>query len=161
VTGHCGHAVRKVAASAQSRLARDEPETSRPTAAVATARGPPPQPHTLLVAALLVIPDLESTYLDPGMQNPQPQTCHGREQLARVLGQQADRGFVSEVEEIASSGDKVMVAVHTPGADQRRAWQSGDHSYLVLTMDRGRIVALRDSRERDEARSFTGLGEKQ
>ena len=54
-----------------------------------------------------------------------------------------------------------MVAVHTPGADQRRAWQSGDRSYLVLTMDRGRIVALRDFRERDEARSFTGLGEKQ
>ena len=71
------------------------------------------------------------------MAEPQPQTCHGREQLARVLGQQADRGFVSEVEEIASSDDKVMVAVHTPGADQRRAWQSEDHSYLVLTMDRG------------------------
>jgi hypothetical protein len=40
----------------------------------------------------LVHPDLEWTYLDPGVQNPQPQTCHGRAQLARVLGQQADRG---------------------------------------------------------------------
>ena len=27
----------------------------------------------------LVHPDLEWTYLDPSMQNPQPQTCHGRE----------------------------------------------------------------------------------
>jgi ketosteroid isomerase-like protein len=107
----------------------------------------------------LVHPDLEWTYLDPSMENPQPQTCHGREQLARMLGQQADRGFVSQVEEIASSGDKVMVAVRTPGADQRRAWQSGDRSYLVLTMDCGRIVALRDFRERDEARGFAGLGQ--
>jgi ketosteroid isomerase-like protein len=106
----------------------------------------------------LVDPDLEWTYLDPSTADPQPQTCHGREQLARVLGQQADRGFVSEVEEIASSDDKVMVAVHTPGADQRRAWQSEDHSYLVLTMDQGRIVALRNFRHRAEARSFTGLG---
>ena len=48
----------------------------------------------------LVHPDLEWTYLDPSMQNPQPQTCHGREQLAWVLGQQDDRGFVSQVEEI-------------------------------------------------------------
>jgi ketosteroid isomerase-like protein len=109
----------------------------------------------------MVHPDLEWTYLDPSAEDPQPQVCHGQQELAQALGQQADRGLVSQVEEIASSGDKVMVAVHTPGADQRRAWQSGDRSYLVLTMDRGRIVALRDFRERDEARSFTGLGEKQ
>ena len=30
----------------------------------------------------LVDPDLEWTYLDPSMAEPQPQTCHGREQLA-------------------------------------------------------------------------------
>lgn len=105
----------------------------------------------------LVHPDLEWTYLDPSMQNPQPQTCHGREQLARVLGQQADQGVVSQLEEIASSGDKVMVAVHTPGADQRRAWQAEDRSFLVLTMDRGKIVALRNFRDWDEARGFAGL----
>jgi ketosteroid isomerase-like protein len=106
----------------------------------------------------LVDPDLEWTYLDPSMENPQPQTCHGREQLAEALGQQADRGLVSEVEEIASSGDKVMVAVHTPGADQRRAWQAEDRSYLVLTLDQGRILAMHDFRDRDEARNFAGLG---
>jgi ketosteroid isomerase-like protein len=42
----------------------------------------------------LVHPDLEWTYLDPSMENPQPQTCHGREQLAWALGQQADRSLV-------------------------------------------------------------------
>jgi ketosteroid isomerase-like protein len=107
----------------------------------------------------LVHPDLEWTYLDPSMENPQPQTCRGREELAEALGQQAERGLVSEVQEIASSGDKVMVAVRTPGADQRRAWQAEDRSYLVLTLDQGRIVAMRDFRDRSEACSFAGLGQ--
>ena len=62
----------------------------------------------------LVHPDLEWTYLDPGFENPQPQVCHGRDQLAPALGRQADRGVNSELEEIASCGDRVMVAVHTP-----------------------------------------------
>ena len=106
----------------------------------------------------LVHPDLEWTYLDPSCEDPQPQVCHGREELARALGQQAGQGIVSEVEEIASSADKVMVAVRTPGADQRRAWQADDHSYLVLTLGQGRIIAMRDFRDRDEARSFAGLG---
>ncbi len=106
----------------------------------------------------LVHPDLEWTYLDPGRQGPQPRTCHGREQLAQALGQWAGRGRVSVVEEIAASGDKVMVVVRTPGAGQRRAWQGGDRSYLVLTLDQGRIVAMRAFRDRDEARSFAGLG---
>jgi ketosteroid isomerase-like protein len=107
----------------------------------------------------LVHPDLEWTYLDPSVEDPQPQVCHGREELAQALGQQADRGLVSQVEEIASSGDKVMVAVRTPGADQRRAWQADDRNYVVLTMDQARIVALRDFRDRNGARSFAGLGQ--
>ena len=68
----------------------------------------------------LVHPDLEWTYLDPSFENPQPQVCHGRDELAWALGRQADRGVNSELEEIRSCGDKVMVAVHTPGADQHR-----------------------------------------
>jgi ketosteroid isomerase-like protein len=107
----------------------------------------------------LIHPDLEWTYLDPSAEDPQPQVCHGREELAQALGQQADRGLVSQVEEIASSGDKVMVAVRTPGAGQRRAWQADDRSYVVLTLARRRIVALRDFRDRDGARSFAGLGQ--
>jgi ketosteroid isomerase-like protein len=65
----------------------------------------------------LVHPELEWTYLDPRFENPQPQICHGREQLAWALGQQAGRGIVAEVEEVESGGDKVMMAIHTPGAD--------------------------------------------
>ena len=107
----------------------------------------------------LVHPDLEWTYLDPSVEDPQPQVCHGREELAQALGQQAGRGLVSQVEEIASSGDKVMVAVRTPGSDPRRAWQADDRNDVVLTLARGRIVALRDFRDRDGARSFAGLGQ--
>ena len=106
----------------------------------------------------LVHPHLEWTYLDPRFEDPQPQICHGREELAQALSQQTGRGIVSEVEEIASSGDKVMVAVRTPGADQRRAWQVEDRSYLVVTLAQGRIVAMRNFRDRGEARSFAGLG---
>jgi ketosteroid isomerase-like protein len=106
----------------------------------------------------LVHPDLEWTYLDPGSDNPLPQVCHGRDQLARALGRQADRGESSELEEIVCCGDKVMVAVHTPGADQHRAWPGNDRNYLVLTLRQGQVVAMRAFRDPDEARSFTSEG---
>ena len=103
----------------------------------------------------LIHPDLEWTYLDPGFADPQPLVCHGRDQLAWALGRQADRGGNSELEEIVSCGDKVMVAVHTPGADQHRAWPGNDRNYLVLTLRHGQIVAMRAFRDLDGARSFT------
>jgi ketosteroid isomerase-like protein len=106
----------------------------------------------------LVHPDLEWTYLDPSFADPQPQVCHGRDQLARVLGHQADRSVNSELEEIDSCGDKVMVAVHTPGADQHRAWQGNDRNYLVLTLRQGQVVAMRAFRDLAAARSFTSEG---
>jgi len=106
----------------------------------------------------LVHPDLEWTYLDPSFADPQPQVCHGRGQLAWALGRQAGRGVSSELEEIESSGDKVMVVVHTPGADQQRAWQGNDRNYLVLTLRQGQVVAMRAFRDLDEARSFTSEG---
>jgi ketosteroid isomerase-like protein len=106
----------------------------------------------------LVHPDLEWTYLDPSLADPQPQVCHGRDQLASALGRQADRAADSELEEVASCGDKVMVAVHTPGLDQQRAWQGSDRNYLVLTLRGGQVVAMRAFRDRDGARSFTTGG---
>ncbi len=106
----------------------------------------------------LVHPDLEWTYLDPGFENPQPQVCHGRDQLAQALGRQAGRDVHSELEEIGSCGDKVMVAVHSPGADQHRAWKGNDRNYLVLTLRQGQVVAMRAFRDLDGARSFTSEG---
>ena len=106
----------------------------------------------------LVDPDLEWTYLDPAHENPEPQTCHGRPELERALRGQAGRGLVSQLEEVIAHGDKVMVVARTPGIDQRRAWQADDRNYLVLTLQQGRIIAMRACRGREEARGFAGIG---
>jgi ketosteroid isomerase-like protein len=106
----------------------------------------------------LVHPDLEWTYLNPEDPDPQPQVCHGRDQLAWALDHQAGQGQASEVEEIISApGGQVMVVARTPGADQRRAWHNGDRNILVLTMLAGQIVAMRAFRDQVQASQFAGL----
>jgi ketosteroid isomerase-like protein len=107
----------------------------------------------------LVDPDLEWTYLDPAFENPEPQTCRGRPELERALQGQAGRGLVSQLDEVTAHGDKVMVVVRTPGIDQRRARQAGDRNFLVLTLQQGRVVAMRACRDREEARGFAGIGQ--
>ena len=102
-------------------------------------------------------PELEWTYLDPAFENPEPQTCHGRDQLQWALERQAGRGLVSQIEEIEASGDKVMVVIRTPGLDRLRVRQARDRNYLVLTVDQQRIIRLRACRDRDEARSLAGI----
>jgi len=103
-------------------------------------------------------PDLEWTYLDPTLEAPEPQVCHGRAELENVLNHWAEHGFTAELEEVAGSKDRVMVCVRTPGIDAHRNRDGDDRSYAVLTLRDGRIVALRDCRDRDEARSLTALG---
>jgi uncharacterized protein len=105
----------------------------------------------------LIHPELEWTYLNPAFENPEPETCHGREELQWALERQAERGVRTEIEEIASSGDKVMVVTHTPGIDQIRTRQADDRNYTVLTVRQGQIVAMRACRDREEARAFAGL----
>ena len=111
------------------------------------------------LAGLLEIidPDLEWTYLDPSLEDPEPQTCHGRRELQWALQGQAERGLRSELAELASSGDKVMVVVRTPGIDRQRVRQAGDQNFLVLTLRQGRVVAMRACRDRAEARRVAGL----
>jgi len=64
----------------------------------------------------LVDPDLEWTYLDPALEHPTPQVCHGRQELEQLLGHWAEHGFWAELEEVTSSGELVMVGVRTPGS---------------------------------------------
>lgn len=111
------------------------------------------------VAGMLqfVDPELEWTYLNPAFENPEPQTCHGRDQLRLALERQAGRGLASQIEEIVPSGDKVMVVIRTPGIDGVRVRQVEDRNYLVLTLDQERIIRMRACRDRDEARSFAGI----
>ena len=104
-----------------------------------------------------VDPDLEWTYLDPAFEGPEPETCHGRDQLRWALERRAGQGLVSQIEEIVAGGDKVMVVIHTPGIDRARARQAGDRNYLVLTVSQERIVRMRACRNRDEARKLTGI----
>ena len=105
-----------------------------------------------------VDPDLEWTYLNPMEENSAPQTCHGRDELARGIRRQAALGLLAELEEMTAQGDKVLMVIHLPGIDAFRVRQSGDRNYAVLTVRDGRITALRACRDHDEARDLAGVG---
>jgi ketosteroid isomerase-like protein len=105
----------------------------------------------------LVDPELEWTYLDPTLQQPTPQVCHGRHELEQVLRGWAEHGLRAELEEVTSSGELVMVGVRTPGVDAHLGRRGADRAYSVLTVREGRIVALRDCRDRQEALQVAGI----
>jgi len=104
-----------------------------------------------------VDPDLEWTYLDPSRVAAEPQVCHGRAELENALHHWVEHGFKAELEEVAGNANRVMVCVRTPGIDEHRERASDDRSFAVLTVRDGRIVALRDCRDRDEARALAGV----
>jgi len=104
-----------------------------------------------------VDPDLEWTYLDPSLEDPEPQTCHGRHELEEALGRRDERGLRAELEEVIGNGDRVMVVVRTPGLDAHRARHADDRNFDVLTVRDGRIVALRGCRDRNEALAVAGI----
>jgi ketosteroid isomerase-like protein len=105
----------------------------------------------------VVDPDLEWTYLDPSLADPQPQVCHGRHELEAALRRQAERGLRAQLEEVVGHGDQVMVVVRTPGVDAYHLRQADDRNYDVFTVRDGRIVALRACRDRQEALRLTGI----
>jgi ketosteroid isomerase-like protein len=104
-----------------------------------------------------VDPDLEWSYLDPGVTDPRPQTCHGRAELEKRLLTFADRGLRPELEHVIAAGEKVMLVMRTPGIDQYRLRQADDRTYDVLTLKDGVIVALHACRDHDEAQALAGL----
>jgi ketosteroid isomerase-like protein len=104
----------------------------------------------------LVDPDLEWTYLDPTLERPTPQVCHGRHELENVLRGWARHGLRAELTEVAANGDLVMVGVRTPGIDAHHGRRGDDRAYSVVTVRGGRIVALRDCRDRREALRLVG-----
>jgi ketosteroid isomerase-like protein len=105
----------------------------------------------------LVDPNLEWTYLDPGLANPAPQTCYGRGELAAALRRQAENGLTSRLEEVRASGDQVLVVSHTPGVDAYRVTPADDRNYDVFTVRQGRVVAIRAYRERADALAAIGI----
>jgi hypothetical protein len=58
---------------------------------------------------------------------------------------------------VIGHGDKVVVAVRTPGVDAYRVRQSDDRDYVLFTVRDGRIVALRDCRNRRDALRLAGI----
>jgi ketosteroid isomerase-like protein len=111
------------------------------------------------IPAMLEIFDaeLEWTYLDPSLADPQPQICHGRGELQAALQAQAERGLTSRLDEVITNGNRVMVGVHTPGIDAFRMRQAQDRNYVVTTVTDGRVGAMRDCRDRDEALAIAGI----
>jgi ketosteroid isomerase-like protein len=105
----------------------------------------------------LVDPDLEWTYLDPALERPSPQVCHGRQELELLLRQWAEHGLRAELEEVISAGELVMVGVRTPGIDAHLSRGGDGRAYSVFTVREGRIVALRDCRDRPEALQLAGI----
>ncbi len=104
-----------------------------------------------------VDPDLEWTYLDPSLEDPEPQVCRGRHELQEALERRAEQGLKSVLEEVAGNGEQVMVVVRTPGADAYRVRPADDLNFTVLTVRDGRIVAIRDCRDRREALAVAGI----
>jgi ketosteroid isomerase-like protein len=105
----------------------------------------------------MVDAELEWTYLDPSVADPQPQVCHGRGELEAALQRQIERGLTSRLEEVIANGDRVVVGVCTPGIDAFRMWQAHDRTYDVFTVRDGRVVAMRACRDRDEALAIAGI----
>jgi ketosteroid isomerase-like protein len=60
------------------------------------------------VAGMLefVDPELEWTYLNPAFENPEPETCHGRDELELALERQAGRRLASQIEEIVAAATR-------------------------------------------------------
>jgi ketosteroid isomerase-like protein len=105
----------------------------------------------------LIDPNLEWTYLDPTLERPTPQVCHGRHELENVLRGWAEHGLRAELDEVAANGGLVMVGARTPGVDAHLGRRGDDRAYSVFTVREGRIVALRDCRDRQEALQLTGI----
>lgn len=106
----------------------------------------------------LVDPGLEWTYLNPAFADPEPATCHGREELRVALQRQVSQGRPAELEElVVASGNTVPVVIHQPGLDRLRVRPGNDRNCLVLTLDQDRITRMRACRDLAEARAIAGL----
>ncbi|HEX6523456.1 MAG TPA: nuclear transport factor 2 family protein [Streptosporangiaceae bacterium] len=107
-----------------------------------------------------VAPDLVWTQVDPSSAgSSRPQTLHGREELAKALRRQAERGLRAELEHVIALGDKVLLVMRTPGVDEYRhqEGEGEDRTYDVVTLRDGLIVGLHACRDQGEARTLAGI----
>jgi ketosteroid isomerase-like protein len=111
------------------------------------------------ISALMgyVDPALEWTYLEPGPEDPQVQTRHGRKELEKALRVQADHKLRSELEQVIANGEKVILVMRTPGISKYQPWYDDDRTYGVVTVRDELIVGLQACLDRREARSLAGI----
>jgi ketosteroid isomerase-like protein len=102
-------------------------------------------------------PDLEWTYLDPGVENPAPQVCRSLVEMRRALRRQADQGLKASIEHVQVNGSEVVAVIHIPGLDRLRARKANDRNYEVFSFKDGRIVGLRACADLAEALLVAGL----
>jgi ketosteroid isomerase-like protein len=76
-----------------------------------------------------VDPDLEWTYLDPSLEDPEPQVCRGRHELESALEHQAERGLRAQLEEVVGHRDQVMGGGADP-RDRRLSREAGGRPQL-------------------------------
>jgi len=105
-----------------------------------------------------VDPEVDWTYRDPGVKDPEPRVCHGRGELEKALRHQAGREPRAQLEEVVAAGDRVMLVMRAPGIGAHRPRQADGRTYDIATVRDGLIVGLRACRDRSEARSLAGIG---
>ena len=104
-----------------------------------------------------VDPDLAWTYLDPTLERPTPQVCHGRRELEHVLRGWAEHGLRAELDEVAANGDLVMIGVRIPRVDAADGRRGDDRAYSVFTVRDGRIARFRLYVQRSDALDSLGI----
>jgi len=105
-----------------------------------------------------VDPEVDWTYRDPELEDSEPQLCHGRGELEKALRRGTGRAPRAQLEEVIAAGDRVMLVMRTPGADEYRQQQADGRTYDIVTVRDGLIVGLKACRDRSEARSLAGIG---
>jgi ketosteroid isomerase-like protein len=104
----------------------------------------------------LIDEDFEWTFLDPSLQDPEPQVCRGTAELGRMLRHGAGQP-ARELDELVPFGDRVLLVTRlvTEGESARSA---AGQSFHVVTVGDGRITALRACRSRGEALAIASGG---
>jgi ketosteroid isomerase-like protein len=95
----------------------------------------------------MVDTDFEWTFLDPSEADPQPQVCHGADELARMVRHGAGQPL-RQLIELTPYDERVLVVTQLAIGHESTLGQS----FHVVTVNDGRITALRACRSRDEAR---------
>src|SRR5687768_13495529 len=84
----------------------------------------------------LVDPNLEWTYLDPGLANPDPQIYYSRDELAAALPRQSENA-----PDFADRRRTATISswVSHPKVDAYRVAPANDRSYDVCTIRQGKV----------------------